>query len=163
MAIPWGKNHVRGRPTVYKDTMPTELIRMMAQGMLDCEIYAEWSISKETFYVWLREKPEFKEAYDIGLPKCEAWWTAYGRQAMIDGNDKGFKHWIAVMNNKHKWAGDRSNAPTNNIQIGNINVLNNKSDQELIEFIQSKMIEVKVIDPHFLEAPQDDGTEEDSD
>lgn len=131
-----------GRPEKYQQDYPDQLIKMMAEGMLDCEIYAAWDISKNTFYRWKREKPEFEEAFEIGFPKCEAFYAKHARLAMLNGDDKGFKFFIALMNNKFGWEkgskGD-GNTTTNNIQIGNINVLQQKSRDDLLDYIKTSI------------------------
>ena len=64
----------RGRPTKYKTSFCDALIDQMSQGALNEEIFASWSISKDTFYRWINEHEDFKAAYEIGMPLCEAWW-----------------------------------------------------------------------------------------
>ena len=131
-----------GRPFTYnKDFHPNDLIELMKKGALDCEIYAEWNISKMSFYRWLNEHEELKEAHEIGLSKCEAWWTKRMRERFEAGDDKGFKYCIAIMNNKFAWEkGSKSDGNTTNININNMNVLENKSRDSLLEYIQAKLL-----------------------
>lgn len=137
-----------GRPTVYQDTYPTELVELMTTGALDCNICAHWDISRDTFYRWLNEKPELRAAHNRGLEKCEAWWVSKGMAGM-DGAVKGFSFnaWIAFMNNKFKWAKNAADSgTTNNIQIGNINLLQNKSKDDLVEYIGLKMKDLGLLE-----------------
>jgi hypothetical protein len=124
----------------YQTNMPTKLVQLMADGKLDYQVCALWDISRDTFYRWINEKSEFKDAYEIGLPKCEAWWTEWGMKGM-KGEIKGFSFnaWIAFMNNKFKWAKNTQleQQGTTNISIGNMNVLNQMSRESLIKDVQS--------------------------
>ena len=143
-----------GRQSKYKKEMPDQLIELMAQGKLDVQIYAQWNISKDTFYTWLNEYPDLKEAHNQGLAKCEAWYAEKAQQAMNDRDDKGFKYFISIMNNKFGWEkGNKAEGgTTNNIQIGNMNVLQQKSRTDLLDYIKTAIdkhqdvLNVEVID-----------------
>lgn len=142
-----------GRPTKYKKDMPDQLIELMSQGKLDVQIYSEWGISKGLFYKWLNEHEELKEAHDIGLAKCEAWYASCAQKALEDRDDKGFKYFIAIMNNKFNWekGSPKAEGTTNNIQIGNVNVLQQKSRADLLDYVKTAIerhqdvLNVKVI------------------
>lgn len=164
----------RGRPPQYVDGQVTEseyvpsyperLLEMMAEGKLDCEIYAELGVCKDTFYVWLRTHSNFKTAHDLGMPRCEAWWTQRMRECWLRGDEKGFKYCIAIMNNKFGWGKEDAQMRGNTqINIGNVNVLNNQSEQELIQQIHAKLLKTSVMD--YIDAPliesQDESREED--
>lgn len=144
-----------GRPPIYdKEYHPKDVVARMSKGHLDCQIYAAWGISKKTFYKWQHEHPEFKEAYEIGLPKCEAKWLEKGIDYMENDKDKPFRYWIAVQNNKFGWSQDRKEMTnqTTNIHVNQLNVLQNKSQAELDEFNKSLALELKeagVIDVSF--------------
>lgn len=129
-----------GRPkggTIYKDTYPEQLKEMMSQGMLNCEIWTEWGIHKDTFYQWMYDHPDLKEAYEIGKPACESWWVRNGREGALKGG-KGFSYWVAIMNNKFGWVPGNKQPDSqvnNTIHIGNVNVL--QSNTQLIDSIRS--------------------------
>lgn len=134
----------RGRPFgtgKYKEEYVTELLDLMSEGLLDCEIYAQWSITKETFYTWLREKSDLKEAYDQGIQICEAWWVGQMRRCFLERDDKGFKYCIAIMNNKFGWekGSKQSDQTVTNVTINQMNVLQNKSRTNLIDFIKNSL------------------------
>lgn len=127
-------------PSKYKDTYPADLIEMMEQGALNCDIFTKWGIHKDTFYQWMYDHPDLKEAYEIGKPRCEAWWVAAGKEAMA-GKIKGFNSnlWIMFMNNKFGWVpGNKqvAESTTNTINISNLNILQNQNVPHLIETIQ---------------------------
>lgn len=132
------------RPSGYdKDFHPKNLLELMTQGMLDCEIYSTWKIGKATFYRWVDQYSELKEAHEEGKEQAEAWWVKRMREAFLDRDDKGFKYCIAIMNNKFGWdKGGKGEGNTTNISIGNMNVLNTKSESELLEILQSKYNEI---------------------
>lgn len=135
-----------------KEFHPKNLVELMAQGALDCEIYAEWDICKDTFYTWRNEHEEFQEAFNRGLPKCEAWYTKEMKRCWKEHDDKGFKYCIAIMNNKFGWErGTRSEGTTNNIQIGNVNVLQQLGREGLIDDIKRQLEKHKdIIDVQVL-------------
>lgn len=125
---------------------PKDLIRLMALGNLDCEIFAEWDIAKSTFYKWRQDHEEFDQAFQKGLPKCEAWWTNEMRKCFLSKDDKGFKYCIAIMNNKFGWErGAKIEGNTTNIHINNMAVLQNKSRDGLLDFIKAKIEQHKDI------------------
>lgn len=132
------------RPTVYREEMPNEMLDMMSNGAKDSWIYARWNISKETFYTWLKEKPELKEAHEKGLALCEVWWEQKGMELMSNQDNKAFNYWIAFMNRKFGW--NKNSDSQTNINIQNMNVLNTQTRDERLEFIKNKLQELDIID-----------------
>lgn len=127
-------------PLKYRDTFPEELLTLMSEGKLNPQIYAHFGIHKDTFYQWMYDYPEFKDAYHTGKPKCESYWIEWGMKGMR-GEVKGFSFqiWIAFMNNKFSWVpGNKQpdSSTTNNINIGNLNVLQNQNNTQLLESIK---------------------------
>lgn len=155
------------RISEYKEAFADILLECMEQGMLDCEIFSELGVCRTTFYRYLKEYPDFKEAYDLGLSKCEAWWVKSLRNNYLAGNDKGFKYAALIMNTKFGYRESQvQNAVTNNTQIniqGNMNVLEGKSTPELLDAIQNNMtflrdnsvIDIKAIDDRSESDEQD--------
>ena len=147
------KRKAAGRPTryvdsdpkaiaeaVYNSSHPERLLELMGEGKLDCEIYAILGLKKDTFYRWRREYPAFESAFQLGLPRCEAWYVKKCRECWERGDDKGFKYFIGIMNNKFGWGKEErySSVTQNTINIqGNMNVIQQKSQEELIELIQN--------------------------
>lgn len=128
---------------VYNTSHPELLLQLMSEGKLDCEIYAQMGIKKDTFYRWRNEYPEFKEAFELGLPRCEAWYVEKCRDCWMRGDDKGFKYFIGIMNNKFGWGKDeaaKGNTINNNLTInGQMNVIQQKTSDELIEMLQNDL------------------------
>jgi len=135
------------RPSLYDPTKhPIELVSMMEQGMLDCEVYASWDISKDTFYAWKREHGDFKEAYDRGLSKCEAYYARRARECWQAGDDKGFKYFISIMNNKFGW-GKEESSKGNTYNINNMQVINSREEYlRLVETVQEQTKELNLIE-----------------
>lgn len=140
----------RGRPPLYDPAIhPDALVEMMAKGMLDCEIYAEWGITRETFCKWKRDHEEFKEAHEEGMPKCEAVYVGKMRQCWLDGDDKGFKYCIALMNNKFGWGKDENTRSqiSNTYNINNMQIVNTKEDYlQLVQDVRQQAKELNLLD-----------------
>lgn len=130
----------------YNSELPEKLLKLMARGYKDAQIYAEWKICKDTFYSWLNEHPDFKAAHLEGLELCEAWWENKGIEYMEAGDNKKFNYWIAFMNRKFGWSRTGNTDNTTNVNIGQINVLQNQNKDQLIEFIKGKMQALDCID-----------------
>jgi hypothetical protein len=138
-----------GRPPIYdKEVHPVELVNLMEQGYLDVQVYAKWSITKVTFYEWKRHYSEFAEAHEIGMPKCEAFYIRKAQERLEAGDDAGFKYFIAIVNNKFGWG--KEGSAGNTININNMNVFKDQSRDELLEYVQDRLLEsnitTKVID-----------------
>lgn len=121
-----------GRPSIFTEKYIEELPKLMSKGLTDVQICAEWNISRDTFYRWKREKPEFAKAFDRGLVQCESWYMNVGQAAMM-GSIKGFKEkmWSNIMQNKFGWNRDFSEGGGNQtINIQN-NYINKLSDEDL--------------------------------
>lgn len=146
-----------GHAKKWRDEFPAQLIEYMSQGLLDCEICAKFKISRDTFYDWIKNKPEFREAYQEGLPLAETKYLEFAKKKMLEGDDKGYKYWISIMNNKFRssgWQRDSALSGTvTNIQQ-NINVFAQKTEAELIELLTEKLSD-PTISPLLL-----DGSEE---
>ena len=112
---------------------PKNLIELMSQGLFNVQIYAAWDVGKDTFYRWIRENPELDEAYQRGLPKCEAYWIEHRFKPMIEGKLEGkhsFNATMAMANAKFGYRNNQDNNAhnsTTNISIGQVNVLNQKA------------------------------------
>jgi len=121
---------------------PQDLITRMSQGQFNCEIFSAWHISEATFYRWRNEHPELEEAYQQGLPACEAWWINNKFKPMVDGKLEGrhsFNATMALANAKFKYRHNETqqgNSTTNNITV---NVLSQKTQHELEEKIRENL------------------------
>ncbi len=144
---------------------PEELLKRMEAGKLNIEIIAEFDISEKTFYKWIKDHEEFKEAYERGLPKAHAAWIQKGQHYMEAEKDKPFRYWIGIMNNKFGWAQDakagaQQTGGTTNIYIDKMNVLQSKNKDELLDIIAQKLNANKAIPAEFKMLVQDKDQEE---
>lgn len=131
----------------YDSSHPEKLLELLTEGKLDIEVIAALGISKDTFYRWLREKEDFKQAYNLGLPRCEAIYIAKARMCWEAGDEKGFKYFIALMNNKFGWGDNEKSSPTrithNNININNMQVVNTREQYlELLDQTKAQALEL---------------------
>lgn len=127
----------RGRPTKYKKKYCEEVIELSKQGYFDSMIYAEWGISKETYYAWKREHPEFKEAADVAIHHFESFMWKQHLEGKIP-----FKTFIAAMNAKCDWNGTstKQSKTGDTVNIGHMNVLSS-SDKDVnkrLEYLMEK-------------------------
>lgn len=112
----------------------------MAAGLSDTEVMAQWGISRSTFYRWLKEIPELKEAHEIGKTMFDAIHEDLGRQGMLKTADIDYQFWRDLGKYRHGWA-DKPSVSTSNTQINidTMNVLNEQTNEELLAYIKSQM------------------------
>lgn len=136
-----------GRPFIYKDTFPEDLLTLMATGKKGAEVHAHFGISAKTFYEWVKRYPDFAEAYERGWEVCKRWWDDFGRQKMLEGDEKGFKYWKEFM--AHNFGYGRNENAQTQININHLQINNNKSKDELIQYIQAELEELQVLEAQF--------------
>lgn len=73
------KKRAIGRPTKYTKAIVDGLPAMFENGESVVEVCVALDIVKDTFYAWVKQYPEFSDAYKKGIEKSEAWWTRLGR------------------------------------------------------------------------------------
>lgn len=136
------------RKQKYRPSRCDELIVLLGKGLSNIEIAAKLKISEKQFYEWLKTHPEFKEAFEIGDPQRFSFLMEKADKTFLeDKNDKGYKHWLKKMSyiySKYSPEAAASIATTNNYQIGNVNMLKyeGRSESELLEILQSKMLKI---------------------
>ena len=134
----------------YKSEYCLKIVDLMERGYLNLEIAAKLGIAEKTFYDWKDRYPEFGEAFEKGYPKQFMWWMTKGREKFLEGDsDKGYKYWHAVMRNCFNYDAGEGKGNTT-IQIGNMNVLNQKSDSELLQLLQDKLNNLKLPDTNLI-------------
>lgn len=117
-----------------------DLTKKMAAGMSDTEVMAHWGISRGTFYHWIKEYPELKEAHDTGKVMFDAIHEDLGRQGMLKTLDIDYQFWRDLGKFRHGWS-DKPSTSTMNTQINidTMNVLNEQTNEELLCYIKSQM------------------------
>jgi hypothetical protein len=151
----------KGRPTYDPDFHPADLLDRMRKGELNVMVFAAWGISKKSFYRWIKDYPEMAEAYEQGESSCEAWWLSQMMEKWQAGDDKGFKYCALIVNTKFGYRENQSPSVTNNTQInvsGNFNVLQEKTRDELIEFINDGLEDNNVVDVNFVKIEDQNGS-----
>ncbi len=136
-----------GAPSKYKPEYVAELVPLMEQGYTQAKLCAKWSISRDTFNKWTKDIPEFKEAYEIGKPKLQAWLQEKGMK-MVDGVVKGdSKVWGQFMRNVDPEWDPKEDKNSTQITIGNMNVLQQKDNTELLEILQQRLTKLNQYQP----------------
>lgn len=133
--------------TLYHPTCCDKMIEYMAKGLKNYEVAAKFRISMHAFDDWKKRWPEFQEAYEVGDTCRKAYYASEARQCWKDEKDKGFKYFAALAGAELGF--NQSPMATNQININNLNVLNQKSEVELLEILQGKL---QKIDLPLLEA-----------
>lgn len=87
----------------YKPEYVEQLPSMFANGEDVAEVATALGVSRQTFYNWVEAYPDFKEAYEIGKQKSEAWWAKLGRAGAAGKVDIQPTVWIFNMKNKFGW------------------------------------------------------------
>lgn len=124
----------------YNSEHCVELYKKMAAGLSDTEVMAMWGVSRSTFYRWIKEVPELKEAHERGKVAFDAIHEDLGRQGMLKLSDVDYQFWRDLGKYRHGWAEKPSAATTNTqINIDTMNVLNEQTNEELLAFIKSQM------------------------
>src|ERR1043165_7287912 len=134
----------------YYPEMCDKLIKLMEKGLPDMQIAAKLKISYPTFKSWLDKYTEFKEAYELADPLRFDYIMEQGDKIFLTGeagpNDKGYKHWLKKTNYIYKNYDNEAGRTTGTtIQIGSMNVLNQKSDSELLEILNANLDNLKLL------------------
>lgn len=123
--------------------------KILSNGLSNNVAMASINVSKDTFYRWKREIPAFREALEDAQPKQMAVNELEIRK-IATGEKKGnVAAWQMYMRNIHGWdkpAGE-NNTYNQSININNMNVLEDKSIEDLVAYIEDLSDEVKPILP----------------
>lgn len=124
---------------MYKYKFPyhcDKALKMMSEGHANCEIITEFKINSDTFYDWCTRYAEFGEAVERGREARKAFFYKHARKQWMKGTDKGYKFFAAIAKEDMNL---QPNLIQNQVNINQMNVLDKRSDQELIDFIQGKI------------------------
>lgn len=113
----------------------------MSAGFSETQTIAALGKSRSTFYRWKKEHPEFAEAVDKGAVQFDAKHEELGIQGMMKTMDIDYQFWRDLGKYRNGWTDKTANGVTNNTQINidQMNVLNEQSNEELLIFIKSQM------------------------
>jgi len=101
-------NRPVGRPRKTLNDLPNgwqiRLVEMGREGMLDIDAIVYLGISKETFYDFLKDFPEFTDTVQEMRNLSQTWWASIPRKSFKDGKSKEINSnlWHLVMRNKFK-------------------------------------------------------------
>jgi hypothetical protein len=131
----------RGRPRKTLNDLPDgwqiRLREMGQEGMHDIDAIVYLGISKETFYDFLNDFPEFTDTIQEMRNLSHTWWASIPRKGFKEGKSKDLNSnlWNLVMRNKFK---DEWNAEKKvDITTGGDKIDGNKKIE--IEIIKSKI------------------------
>jgi transposase len=95
-----------GRPTKYKPEIAETLPDQFKDGQSVIEVCVQLGISKDTFYAWVKEYPEFSDSYKKGLEYSQQWWEKLGRAGTVGKIPVNPTMWIFNMKNRFRadWA-----------------------------------------------------------
>lgn len=98
------KKHPGGRPTKYRPEMCNQIVSLMEQGYSKEATAGHFGVSTETFYRWLDEIPEFRDAEKLGTSKSRLFWERKGMQGTFGELEKfNAPSWIFNMKNRFGW------------------------------------------------------------
>lgn len=154
-----------GRPSLYKPEYADQVINYLELGKTMAEAAKMLRISRDTMYEWARQHPEFNEAMKTGREWSEATNLELMRLGAV-GQIKGYHHEAhkTIMRNAFGWDKQEGTiAAPMQINIGSMNILNEKSTQDLLEYINEMKGNLKdiidVTEYETLEALIDDSTD----
>lgn len=116
-----------------------EITKEMASGKSDTEVIAQWGIARSTFYKWKKDHPEFAEAHDIGKTMFEAIHVDLGTRAMKKEIELDYQYWRDLGKYCHGWADKPVSTNNTQINIEQMNVLNEQSNEELLMYIKDNL------------------------
>ena len=88
---------------IYRLEMCEKVPGLYINGESDVEVAIALGVSKKTFYQWVREKPEFAEAVELGKNHSECWWQKLGRAGAEGSIRVQPTIWFANMQNRFGW------------------------------------------------------------
>lgn len=92
-----------GTPNKYTKEMCDLAEKVLSDGESLAAVCAELNITRTTLYDWRDNNPEFSEAIDRGLVKCQRYWEKIGKRG-ITGKYEKFSGapWIFTMKNRFR-------------------------------------------------------------
>jgi hypothetical protein len=87
----------------YKPEMCKQILEHYVNGESDAEVAVALDVSRQMFYRWIKEKPEFAEAVQRGKTLSECWWQRLGRAGASGKVKIQARVYIANMNNRFGW------------------------------------------------------------
>lgn len=87
----------------YRKEMCEQILQHYLNGESDAEVAVALDVSKQMFYRWIKDKPDFAEAVQRGKTLSECWWQKLGRAGASGKVKIQARVFIANMNNRFGW------------------------------------------------------------
>lgn len=128
--------------TDYNPKYCSEVYKIMAGGCSETKAIAILDVSRSTFYRWKKEHPEFADACDRGKVQFDAHVEDLGVHGMMKTMDIDYQFYRDLAKYRNGWTDKPiQGSITNNTQINidQINVLNDMSNDEVLAYIKSQV------------------------
>lgn len=150
----------------YSPAMCEQIIMLAGRGLNQVQIATALGISEPTYYRWIKEKPEFREAAEAAQQVAEAYWIEVGARGAVGALPVQFASYAFQMKNRFgdRWRDTREHQHTFNVAPSMGINLQNLSEEQLIELdsllsiAQAKFDDPLLIEGEFTEI-EDDGSE----
>ncbi len=144
-----------GRPSTYKPEFIEKMLDAMEQGASDTKVMKILGICRDTFYRWLKEHDDFKEAHEYGKTFVEVHWDNVVEYGIMNPKAVNGTLLVAYLKKRDKKWRDSSTpegVQGNHIQIGNLNVNNigTLTSNQLEDEIQKRLETLNAADPTLL-------------
>ncbi len=145
-----------GRPSSYDESMIKTMLDAKDQGASDTQVMKMIGVCRDTFYRWLRENPEFKEAHTYAKIAEEVHWDRVGEFGIMNPKAINGPLYVSYMKKRFKSWRDSvapESAQQNSINIQNMTVNNVASltTEQLEKEVQARLEALKSADPTLLE------------
>lgn len=111
-----------GRPSCYDPSFCDKVIELGKEGASKAEMALELGISRDSFNLYEKEKPEFSEAVKEAVSCAQGWWEKKGREAVFASKDFNATAFIFNMKNRFKedWSDRVINEHAGAVSIGGL-------------------------------------------
>ena len=92
-----------GTPYKYRQEFCEQVVEILAQGKSLAAVCAHLDVSRQALYDWRDAHPEFNNALQRGIQKCQAYWEEIGKDGIVGNLDKfSATPWIFTMKNRFR-------------------------------------------------------------
>ena len=150
--------------TKYNPAMCEQIIMLAGRGLNQVQIATALGVSEPTFYRWIKEKPEFREAAEAAQQVAEAYWIEVGARGAVGALPVQFASYAFQMKNRFgdRWRDTREHSHTFNVAPSmGINLQNLTDDQlteldALLSIAQARFDDPLLIEGEFTEIEEED-------
>lgn len=87
----------------YTPELPGKVLDLMAKGKTIAQVCAALKVSKQVFFDWLKQYPDFANAYDLGQSLAEAHWETNVLDPAIRGEMPDVKEGLLRFKMSHRF------------------------------------------------------------